>query len=124
MFGLGPRPRLRGAGRQLRGGRARLPRLFATRPHPSQPPAPRLLRAQQTLHLGGGRATGLQLPNDVSIPFRCVMPVAAGFAVAALQSKGFAPGLKFLTRAIEGVVDDSKTAALPKDYWQVRRSVI
>jgi len=58
--------------------------------------------ALQNLHVGGGRATGLQLPGDLAIPFRCIMPVGAGFAVAALQSKGFAPGLKFLTRAIEG----------------------
>ena len=52
------------------------------------------------------------------------MPVGAGLAVAALQSQGFAPGLKFLTRAIEGVVDDSKNATLPKDYGQVGGAVL
>lgn len=49
------------------------------------------------------------------------MPIGAGFAVAALQARGFAPGLKFLTRAIEGVVDDAKNATLPQDYGQVFR---
>lgn len=48
------------------------------------------------------------------------MPVGAGLIVAYLQSWGFSPALKFLTRAIEGVVDDSKNAALPTSYWQVR----
>lgn len=49
------------------------------------------------------------------------MPIGAGFVVAYLQRWGFSPALKFLTRAIEGVVDDSKNAALPTSYWQVRR---
>jgi len=47
------------------------------------------------------------------------MPIGAGFIVAYLQKWGFSPALKFLTRAIEGVVDDSKNAALPTSYWQV-----
>lgn len=47
------------------------------------------------------------------------MPIGAGFVVAYLQSWGFSPALKFLTRAIEGVVDDSKNAAYPTSYWQV-----
>lgn len=47
------------------------------------------------------------------------MPVAAGFAVAYLQSLGFSPALKVLTRAMEGVTDDSAKAMLPKSYWQV-----
>lgn len=81
---------------------------------PAPPPTPR----PQTLHLGGGRATGLQI-GSVAVPFRCVMPIGAGFMVAWLQSKGFSPALKFLTRAIEGVVDDKKHAALPTSYWQV-----
>lgn len=72
----------------------------------------------QDLHLGGGRATGLQL-GTIAVPFRCIMPIGAGFVVAWLHSLGFSPALKFLTRAIEGVVDDSKTAALPTSYWQV-----
>lgn len=50
---------------------------------------------------------------------RCVMPIGAGFVVAYLQKWGFSPALKFLTRAIEGVVDDSKNAAYPTSYWQV-----
>lgn len=78
----------------------------------------------QSIDIGGGRKTGLQLGDDLAIPFRCIMPIGAGFAVAALQAKGFAPGLKFLTRAIEGVVDDSKNAVLPKDYGQVGRGVM
>ncbi len=73
----------------------------------------------QELHLGGGRATGLEI-GSIAIPFRCVMPIGAGFVVAGLYSLGFSPALKFLTRAIEGVVDDSKNAALPTSYWQVR----
>lgn len=73
------------------------------------------------LHIGGGRATGLQLTDSFAIPFRCIMPIGAGFIVAGLQSLGFSPALKFLTRAIEGVVDDNRTAALPKSYWQVFR---
>jgi hypothetical protein len=48
------------------------------------------------------------------------MPIGAGFVVAYLQGWGFSPALKFLTRAIEGVVDDTKNAALPTSYWQVR----
>eukprot|EP00775_Hariotina_reticulata_P005436 gene5436-5669_t len=51
----------------------------------------------------------------------CIMPIGAGFMVAYLQKWGFSPALKFLTRAIEGVVDDSKNAALPTSYWQVFR---
>jgi hypothetical protein len=47
------------------------------------------------------------------------MPIGAGFIVAYLQGWGFSPALKFLTRAIEGVVDDTKNAALPTSYWQV-----
>jgi hypothetical protein len=47
------------------------------------------------------------------------MPIGAGFVVAYLQKWGFSPALKFLTRAIEGVVDDSKNAAYPTSYWQV-----
>lgn len=74
----------------------------------------------QDLHLGGGRATGLVF-GDTAIPFRCVMPIGAGFVVAYLQSWGFSPALKFLTRAIEGVVDDSKNAAYPTSYGQVFR---
>jgi hypothetical protein len=50
------------------------------------------------------------------------MPIGAGFVVAYLQGWGFSPALKFLTRAIEGVVDDTKNAALPTSYWQVRSS--
>eukprot|EP00198_Chlamydomonas_reinhardtii_P000776 XP_001690111.1 predicted protein [Chlamydomonas reinhardtii] len=72
------------------------------------------------LGIGGGRKTGLEL-FGMSIPFRCVMPVAAGFAVAYLQSLGFSPALKVLTRAMEGVTDDSAKAMLPKSYWQVAR---
>lgn len=56
----------------------------------------------------------------LSVPFRCILPVGAGFAVAALQSQGFSPALKFLTRAIEGVVDDNTKAGLPTSYAQVR----
>ncbi len=48
-----------------------------------------------------------------------MMPIGAGFVVAYLQKWGFSPALKFLTRAIEGVVDDSKNAAYPTSYWQV-----
>lgn len=70
--------------------------------------------------MGGGRATGLVI-GDTAIPFRCIMPIGAGLIVAYLQSWGFSPALKFLTRAIEGVVDDSKNAALPTSYWQVRQ---
>lgn len=55
----------------------------------------------------------------LSVPFRCILPVGAGFAVAALQSQGFSPALKFLTRAIEGVVDDNTKAGLPTSYAQV-----
>jgi hypothetical protein len=47
------------------------------------------------------------------------MPIGAGLIVAYLQSWGFSPALKFLTRAIEGVVDDSKNAAYPTSYGQV-----
>eukprot|EP00879_Flechtneria_rotunda_P009210 GHRR01009643.1.p1 GENE.GHRR01009643.1~~GHRR01009643.1.p1 ORF type:complete len:483 (+),score=176.43 GHRR01009643.1:230-1678(+) len=72
------------------------------------------------VHIGGGRATGLVI-GDTAIPFRCIMPIGAGFIVAYLQRWGFSPGLKFLTRAIEGVVDDKKNAALPTSYWQVFR---
>jgi hypothetical protein len=70
------------------------------------------------LHLGGGRATGLAL-FGYAVPFRCVMPIGAGLLVAWLQSWGFSPALKFLTRAIEGVVDDDKNAGFPKNYGQV-----
>lgn len=52
------------------------------------------------------------------------MPIGAGFMVAYLQKWGFSPALKFLTRAIEGVVDDSKNAALPTSYWQVGSSML
>ena len=52
------------------------------------------------------------------------MPIVAGFLVAGLQNLGFSPGLKFLTRAIEGVVDDDKNAAFPKSYWQVFRKAL
>ncbi len=90
---------------------------MAAWPHPSA--EPRTLNCAQDLHLGGGRATGL-LFGGVAVPFRCVMPIGAGVAVAWLQSLGFSPGLKFLTRAIEGVVDDTRNAALPTSYWQVR----
>lgn len=38
------------------------------------------------LHIGGGRATGFQL-GTLAVPFRCIMPVGAGFMVAALQSQ-------------------------------------
>lgn len=31
----------------------------------------------QNLHLGGGRATGLQI-GDFAVPFRCIMPIGAG----------------------------------------------
>ncbi|KAG2448571.1 hypothetical protein HYH02_006462 [Chlamydomonas schloesseri] len=72
------------------------------------------------LGIGGGRKTGLEI-FGMSVPFRCVMPVAAGFAVAWLQSLGFSPALKVLTRAMEGVTDDSAKAMLPKSYWQVAR---
>ncbi|WIA38514.1 hypothetical protein OEZ86_001836 [Tetradesmus obliquus] len=75
------------------------------------------------LHVGGGRATGLVI-GDTAIPFRCVMPIGAGFVVAYLQGWGFSPALKFLTRAIEGVVDDTKNAALPTSYWQVFRRAL
>lgn len=68
--------------------------------------------------IGGGRATGFQL-GDFAIPFRCIMPVGAGVAVAALQAKGFSPPLKFLTRAIEGVVDDRKSYGVPTSYGPV-----
>jgi hypothetical protein len=71
------------------------------------------------LHLGGGRATGLEL-FGYAVPFRCVMPIGAGLLVAWLQSWGFSPALKFLTRAIEGVVDDDRNAGWPKSYGQVR----
>ena len=70
--------------------------------------------------VGGGRTMGLPLPFGVFVPFRCIMPIGAGVAVAWLQSKGFSPSLKFLTRAIEGVIDDNKTSAFPSDYGQVR----
>uniref|UniRef100_A0A7S0RZ83 Chloride channel protein n=1 Tax=Chlamydomonas leiostraca TaxID=1034604 RepID=A0A7S0RZ83_9CHLO len=70
--------------------------------------------------IGGGRATGFQI-GDLSIPFRCIMPVGAGVAVAALQFWGFSPPLKFLTRAIEGVVDDRKNSELPQSYGPVFR---
>eukprot|EP00195_Chlamydomonas_chlamydogama_P005828 CAMPEP_0202903764 /NCGR_PEP_ID=MMETSP1392-20130828/26154_1 /ASSEMBLY_ACC=CAM_ASM_000868 /TAXON_ID=225041 /ORGANISM="Chlamydomonas chlamydogama, Strain SAG 11-48b" /LENGTH=634 /DNA_ID=CAMNT_0049591089 /DNA_START=664 /DNA_END=2568 /DNA_ORIENTATION=+ len=70
--------------------------------------------------IGGGRTTGLQV-FGTSIPFRCIMPVGAGVAVAWLQSQGFSPPLKALARAVEGVQDDVKTAALPKTYGQVFR---
>ncbi|KAG2444864.1 hypothetical protein HXX76_001602 [Chlamydomonas incerta] len=72
------------------------------------------------LGIGGGRKTGLEI-FGMSVPFRCVMPVAAGFAVAWLQGLGFSPALKVLTRAMEGVTDDSAKAMLPKSYWQVAR---
>ncbi len=62
---------------------------------------------------------GLPLPFGAFVPFRCIMPIGAGVAVAWLQSQGFSPSLKFLTRAIESVVDDNKTAAFPSDYGQV-----
>eukprot|EP00878_Enallax_costatus_P014507 GHUV01015174.1.p1 GENE.GHUV01015174.1~~GHUV01015174.1.p1 ORF type:complete len:413 (+),score=124.29 GHUV01015174.1:375-1613(+) len=75
------------------------------------------------LHVGGGRATGLVI-GDTAIPFRCIMPIGAGLIVAYLQSWGFSPALKFLTRAIEGVVDDSKNAAFPTSYWQVFRRAV
>lgn len=58
-------------------------------------------------------------PLTLLVLCRCVMPIGAGFVVAYLQSWGFSPALKFLTRAIEGVVDDSKNAAYPTSYWQV-----
>jgi hypothetical protein len=51
------------------------------------------------------------------------MPIGAGFVVAYLQKWGFSPALKFLTRAIEGVVDDSKNAAYPTSYGQVSWAV-
>ncbi|KAG1659430.1 hypothetical protein FOA52_001101 [Chlamydomonas sp. UWO 241] len=73
--------------------------------------------------IGGGRATGLPI-GDVFVPFRCVMPVGAGFAVAWLQSLGFAPPLKMVTRAVENVRDDVKTASLPKDYASVFRKAV
>ncbi|KAL6763955.1 chloride channel [Haematococcus lacustris] len=72
------------------------------------------------LGIGGGRATGFQL-GDVAIPFRCIMPVGAGVLVAWLQSEGFSPPLKMLTRAIEGVVDDRKSYDVPRSYWPVFR---
>jgi hypothetical protein len=116
------RPVLRGV-RELGARRcaraAARPHALERAPSPPRPAAPAAPRAAQNIHVGGGRATGLQLPGDLAVPFRCVMPIGAGFAVAALQSRGFAPGLKFLTRAIEGVVDDSKNATLPQDYGQV-----
>jgi hypothetical protein len=55
---------------------------------------------------------------------RCIMPIGAGFVVAYLQGWGFSPALKFLTRAIEGVVDDTKNAALPTSYWQVHAGCV
>ncbi|GIL50877.1 hypothetical protein Vafri_6854 [Volvox africanus] len=75
------------------------------------------------LGIGGGRKTGLEI-FGTAVPFRCVMPVAAGFAVAWLQKVGFSPALKVLTRAMEGVTDDSAKATLPKSYWQVARKAI
>lgn len=74
----------------------------------------------QGLGIGGGRKAGLEL-FGTSIPFRCVMPVVAGFAVAWLQGLGFSPPLKVLTRAMEGVTDDASKASTPKSYWQVAR---
>lgn len=47
------------------------------------------------------------------------MPTVAGFIVASLQTRGFAPALKSLSGAIEGVVDAKNT--LPKDYGPVFR---
>ncbi|GFR48199.1 hypothetical protein Agub_g10016 [Astrephomene gubernaculifera] len=75
------------------------------------------------LGIGGGRKTGLEV-FGTAVPFRCVMPVAAGLAVAWLQRLGFSPPLKVLTRAMEGVADDAAKAALPKSYWQVARKAI
>ncbi|KAG2496243.1 hypothetical protein HYH03_005841 [Edaphochlamys debaryana] len=72
------------------------------------------------LGIGGGRKTGLEF-FGMSVPFRCVMPVAAGVAVAWLQGLGFSPALKVLTRAMEGVTDDTSKAQLPTSYWQVAR---
>ncbi|MEW5302860.1 MAG: hypothetical protein WDW36_005601 [Sanguina aurantia] len=74
----------------------------------------------KSLGIGGGRAEGFMILG-LSVPFRCILPVGAGFAVAALQSQGFSPALKFLTRAIEGVVDDNTKAGLPTSYAQVLR---
>lgn len=91
---------------------ARLPNFSL--PDPQLPPPP----FDEQMHVGGGRATGLVI-GDTAVPFRCIMPIGAGIIVAWLQSQGFSPALKFLTRAIEGVVDDNRNAALPTSYWQV-----
>lgn len=75
------------------------------------------------LGIGGGRATGFVF-GETAIPFRCIMPVGAGVIVAALQSQGFSPPLKFLTRAIEGVVDDRKSYEVPASYGPVFRKAL
>ncbi len=62
--------------------------------------------------------TGFEI-FGTAVPFRCIMPIGAGFAVAFLQSQGFAPPLKTVTRAIDVVRDDVRNASLPKDYGQV-----
>jgi hypothetical protein len=69
--------------------------------------------------IGGGRATGLAF-GDVSVPFRCVMPIGAGVLVAWLQGMGFAPPLKVVAKAVDTVQDDIKNASLPQGYGQVR----
>ena len=66
----------------------------------------------QTYGIGGGRAVGFPI-FGLFIPFRCIMPIGAGIAVAALQSYSFSPTL-------EGVVDDHKEYAHPNSHcWQV-----
>ena len=72
--------------------------------------------------IGGGRSVGLPITEDFSIPFRCVMPIGAGFIVAYLGEMGFAPPLKIVTRAFDSVQCDK--AKLPKDYGQVARKAL
>lgn len=66
--------------------------------------------------IGGGRVTGLQL-LDTSIPFRCIMPIGAGFAVAWLQTMGFAPPLKVVTRAVDSVKVRNPANSSSGIYW-------
>mmetsp|Transcript_21002 Transcript_21002/g.58374 ORF Transcript_21002/g.58374 Transcript_21002/m.58374 type:complete len:766 (+) Transcript_21002:1061-3358(+) len=75
--------------------------------------------------IGGGRATGFQI-GDLAVPFRCIMPVGAGVIVAALQSQGFSPPLKGLTRAVEGVEDDDsvRRKEVPYSYAPVFRKAL
>jgi hypothetical protein len=78
-----------------------------------------------------GRQAELQMSKDMpalsqywsphpSAPLASpALHLLSGVLVAGLQSQGFSPPLKFLTRAIEGVVDDRKSYTLPNSYGPV-----